>query len=150
MEKTYQVKLIDALYYDGKILPVQLTTIKGKKYISFIGSKSKLEVVEIHDNIETYNQDAQSILLLKTVHNETRYAELGTLTSVLCNTKKDVVKKFPKLYAFKSVLENNENAVELESSVVGNYFDVELTTEEIKDIFNAFNKKAKKVVEMEK
>lgn len=150
MEKSYQIKMIDVLYYDGKIIPVQLTTIKGKKYINFIGKKVKLAVAEMHNTLETYNEGAQSIIMLKTVNGETRYAELGSFTAALVNSKNKFLAKYSKLYKFKDVVNSKTNTDDLSPNIVGEYFDTELSLEEIKDIFKELNKKPKKEKEIEK
>ena len=36
MEKKYEVKYIDVLYIDGKVIPVSLEYKKDKKYVNFI------------------------------------------------------------------------------------------------------------------
>lgn len=135
MEKKYEVKYIDVLYIDGKVIPVSLEYKKDKKYINFILNDVKLEVEKMYINQATYNKAAQTIVMIKAGDGTVRYAEIGTLTSAICKYGKSVGYKYDKLSALRDISFADSNGViNIPASKIGKYFDTELSLKEIKDI----------------
>ncbi len=135
MEKKYEVKYIDVLYIDGKVIPVSLEYKKDKKYINFILNNVKCEVEKMYINQATYNKAANTIVTFKALDNSVRYAELGTLTSAICNYGQKVGYKYSKLSIAKDIVAVNEKLrSDLSSDKICKYFATELSVAEIKDV----------------
>lgn len=138
MEKKYSVKYIDVLYYDNKVLPVSLVKDKkGNKKLLFIAKNAKMDIETYIENVSTYNKGAHSIMTLRTVNEIKRYAEIGTLTSAIVNYGQVAGTKFPKLLKVKKLVdEKNPIDDATHTNIVKDYFETELSVEEIKTLFN--------------
>ena len=142
MEKKYSVKYIDVLYYDNKVLPVSLVKDKkGNKKLLFIDKNAKMDIETYIENVSTFNKGAHSIMTLRTVNQIKRYAEIGTLTSAIINYGPEGYTKFPKLLKVKKLVdEKNPVDAETHSKIAREYFETELTVEEIKTLFTELQK----------
>lgn len=135
MEKKYQVKFVDMLYIDNKLIPVSIEHKKDKKYINFILNDVKLEVEKMYINQATYNKATQTIVMIKAGDGTVRYAEIGTLTSAICHYGKSVGYKYDKLSILRDgAFTNSKGVINIPADKIGKYFDTELSLKEIKDI----------------
>lgn len=144
MEKTISVKDLDVLYYDKKLLPVTIERKKGKVYARFLLNNTKVELENLHYNVETYNQGALGVLTLKIVNDETRYAEIGTLLSTIACYGARLQRSFPNLYKVRGIVKGNIVLLEQQKEqIINEYFKNELTETEIKSLFENLNKEFK-------
>lgn len=135
MEKKYQVKFVDMLYIDNKLIPVSIEHKKDKKYINFILNDVKLEVEKMYINQATYNPATHTIIMIKAGDGTVRYAEIGTLTSAICKYGKSVGYKYNKLSVLRDLsFAESKGDINIPADKIGKYFDTELSIKEIKDI----------------
>lgn len=141
MDKKYSVKDIEVLYYDNKVIPVtHLNTKKGKK-ILFLLNNAKIDVETEILGVSTYNKGANNILTLRTANDTKRYAEIGTLTSAIINYGKTGRTQFPKLFSVKRLVDTQNPVDNAQySQIAKEYFNTELSVEEIKDLFKELQK----------
>ena len=139
MEKKYSMKELQALYYDNKLLPVVTELKKGKTYLHFVLSGAKLEVIKNIYNTTTYNNGAQGVLMLQISNDTTRYAEIGTVTSAINCYGGRLIKDFPQLARIKQVIDNKLVSEDRKTEIIAEFFNTELSVEEIKTLFKDLN-----------
>lgn len=139
MEKKYSMKELQVLYYDDKLLPVVMEHKKGKTYVHFILTDVKLEIVEDSFKISAYHKGAQGALMLKVANDTNRYAEIGTITSAINCYGGRLVKDFPQLARIRQVINNKYISEDRNTKIISEFFNTELTVDEIKTLFKELN-----------
>lgn len=141
MEKIISTKHLDVLYYDGKLLPVTLERKDNKKYVRFLIKNVNVEIENLIYDSKKHNSGALGMLILKAPHQETRYAEIGSLLSAICNYGSILQNNFTKFYRIREIVKGDLAVTEEEKAhTIQDYFNTNLNESEIKSLFQELNK----------